>query len=643
LFCLLGLYVVAYFVSFLASPTGRFPSLDAAEHLTLAHQIATGTLPAEPFYRAMLYPGLLSLFLRLGVSPDGLPVVAGILGCLFHFASTLSVFQMANRAWNSARAGALASLLFGFNPVTIYFAAQPLDTSFALFLFVSGLNLLLLCYPKSRHDVRHLPVFAAAIGLWSLATLARPHYAIILAGLPFVLFASLWRTPKALVAALATAGLSVVVCLGSIGLWQKARCGEFRVMPTQGGYSLWVGNRPGANGRYYEQQVCLPPGTIENGENPARIESEFLYRQESGTTGPLNPERINHYWRSKTLAAIRAQPVAWLGLMARKTYYLFNNFEQYNNQTFAVQKQLSSILRWNPLGWGITLILCCAGLTMAVLSGRGCTGARPAALVAAFYGIGVIIFFVSDRFRLPLLPFLCIGAGAWGCASRNWGSAWRGRRAVLIGIVGCAATLATFSRAWGVHDLSPAVEDYVSLSIASGKADDDLDGLRWALRALEQRPDHPSALARAVTSFYNLKLQGADPEQEFPNESWQRQTDRVARIPQPTPGVRLVQAIALWKSGESTQANDILRSLADIRPSMNSDYARSDDALGVLILTGLETTDDEARAKSRVNDTKSFYLLAALARRENASARFIPETRRATIAQAQPLVAHIFP
>ncbi len=191
-----GLYVTAYVVEFLASPSGRFPMLDAAEHLELARQIAAGTLPAEPFFRAMLYPGLLSLFLRVGVSVDSLPIVASVLGVAFHLGSTLCVYMLARRAWFSGRAGIAAAILFGFNPVAIFFAAEPLDTTFGLFLFLAGLNFLhaqhcrhLNPNPNPNLNLLLPATTAAATALWSLAMLARPHYAIVLAGLPFLMIA----------------------------------------------------------------------------------------------------------------------------------------------------------------------------------------------------------------------------------------------------------------------------------------------------------------------------------------------------------------------------------------------------------------------------------------------------------------------
>jgi hypothetical protein len=43
--------------------------------------------------------------------------------------------------------------------------------------------------------------------------------------------------------------------------------------------------------------------------------------------------------------------------MARKAYALLNNWEQYNNKTYAFHKALSPWLSWNPLCWGLLLVL----------------------------------------------------------------------------------------------------------------------------------------------------------------------------------------------------------------------------------------------------------------------------------------------
>jgi hypothetical protein len=292
----------------------------------------------------------------------------------------------------------------------------------------------------------------------------------------------------------------------------------------------------------------------------------------------------------------------------------------------------------------LTFVLCCGGLIVAFLVRRYCATAWLAVMVAGLYAGGVILFFVSDRFRLPLLPLLCVGAGVWGCATRSWFvPSWT--RAASVMLVAALAGVLTFSRAWGVHDLSPAVQDYVLLSIAAGKSGKDLEGLRWARRALERQPEHPDGLACAITSFYNAKLAGTVLDPEFADETWQLQSARAGRIPQPAPGVRLVQGVSLWKSGQSTEAQTVLHSLiqTNLADSATAISTTSDDSLGVLLLSGLDDKTDREQALLRADQTASFYLLTALSRRKDIGLAQLPASRQATVAQAEPFVRNIFP
>jgi hypothetical protein len=265
--------------------------------------------------------------------------------------------------------------------------------------------------------------------------------------------------------------------------------------------------------------------------------------------------------------------------------------------------------------------------------------------VGALYAGGVVLFFVSDRFRLPLLPFLCMGAGCCGLVSFERMRVRISARAISVGAALLAASALTFSRGFGVYDLTPAVQDYVALSIACGKGGNDLESLQWARKALSFRPDHADALACAVNAFFNCQLRGIDPAGVFLDESWGLQVNRAAKIPQPAPGIRLVHSVALWKAGRPEEARNALRALSQAAPASTAPGKAStkDDALGVLLLTGLQEPVDEIVARSRVKDTGSFYLLAALARREEPAHPLIPPDRRNLVAELTPFVRQIFP
>ena len=93
-------YGVGYLIWYLGTPLGRAPQLDGAENLALAGKIVAGTLPHEPFYRAMLYPAVLAVPLKLGLPVENLPAFASIFGLFCHFAIALGVARLSTRLWN---------------------------------------------------------------------------------------------------------------------------------------------------------------------------------------------------------------------------------------------------------------------------------------------------------------------------------------------------------------------------------------------------------------------------------------------------------------------------------------------------------------------------------------------------------------
>src|SRR5215207_2710462 len=99
LLLLTGAYAVGYLVWFLGTPLGSVPVLDGRENLILARQIAEGTLPAEPFFRAMLYPAVISVAAAQGLDESDLLLTAGGLGLFFHLVTTAAVFGCARLVW----------------------------------------------------------------------------------------------------------------------------------------------------------------------------------------------------------------------------------------------------------------------------------------------------------------------------------------------------------------------------------------------------------------------------------------------------------------------------------------------------------------------------------------------------------------
>jgi hypothetical protein len=595
------LYGGAHLSWYWGTPLGQSAVLDERENLQLAAQIAHGALPAEPFYRAMGYPLLLSGLSAAGLLPDGLPQAATALGLLLHVLNTVLVARLAQKWFGSARAGLVAGLLHGLNPVLIHYATQILDATFADTFFVLGL----LCLPAAPGAA---PARRAALGLslaWTAAALVRPQFLLLWLALPLVWLLAAgglrsWRAQLGPLLLAVTAGAALWLAEGA---WQWRTGGEFRLLPWQGPYNLWAANRPGANGRYYTQVLLLETPAGATQENPARVESVLLYERATGTKGMPPIGVFNRYWSDRLGRETLAAPAAWAGLELRKLYYLANHTEQYNNKTYAFHRARSPWLRFNPLGWGFLLLGGSLGL---ITLARTRPGLLRAALVAAgAVAAGVLLSFVSARFRLPLAVLLCAAAGGAVASPRLWWPADpRGRAATALLLL--ALGVITFTSWFGAADRSTFVQDHLLLASAAEHSGDDRITWDEARAALRLRPGYPDALRLALTSYLNLLLEA--PQPPAAEAEWRglaRQLHDQATAPVTHPQANVI-ALAFWRAHDPAGA-----------ALWRSRLAAQDDpeSLAALALAGLATPAELQRlAALPWPATPGSFLLMAKAR-----------------------------
>lgn len=474
---------------YLDTPLGRVPVLDERENLDLAASIASHTLAAEPFYRAPGYALVLAC-LRWTVAPaGGLFAAALLLGVLLHATGAALAARIACR-WFGTASGTAAGFLYALNPVLVHFATQALDNTLALALFMAGLDALAGASDEPGKARR----WGLASAFWAAATLVRPNYLLV-----WVLLPPLAMRPGTRRPAVVAASLCGVLLFGAQSAWQWRVSGIPGFLPWQGSYNLWSANRPGANGLYYSQRISLPPALAR--QNPARAESVLLYAQES-PGAPADIASMNAHWRGRFLEEATRHPLRWGALMARKGYALLNNWEQYNNKTYVFHKALSPWLRWNPLGFGLLLILGVAGAVR--LGSERPAVAGDAAWVAAAAAASVILFFASARFRLPLAALLTVLAGGALGRPGFFVTTLGGRARAMLAAGMLAAALVAFSNAGSIQSRETFVQDHVLLARAAFTVGDDARALAEAREALRQQPWHPDAQAIAEAAAAEL-------------------------------------------------------------------------------------------------------------------------------------------
>ena len=545
---LLGLVVAAYWLLFglyfLADPLGQVPVLDARENLAWADRIADDALPAEPLYRALpaepLYRALLYPWLLSWLPQSLLPAAASLFGLIMHGVSALLVGLIAGRLWRNELAARLAGFTYAIYPVALFFAGQVLDITFATTLFLAGIYSLLICV-ESVSGRRALGWALVAGFIGGLAVLARPNFLPAVLCLPLVVV--FFRTSGRLRRLGRGLGLAAGVAL-ALGIQAGVNyqlSGEIRLLPWQGAYNLFAANRTGANGKYYTQRLSFD--RVEAGMNTTRMESEWFYRQQAGADAPQTVAAMNAHWRQQLIEEIAADPVRWLGLMTRKLVYAGNNWEQYNNLTYAYHKERWPYLRWNPLGWGILLIAATCGIIIGFPRAN-----RPAlaalGLLALAYLAGLLLFFVSARFRLPLAPLLCVALG--GCVFLQQ---VKGRRKVaMLGAVSIMMAVFSFGNWFGAQDRAPFIQDALLLAQASSEVGDDAGALQLSRDVLQRDADRSEARRLEVTSLFNLWL--LDGEAEY----WQQLSAALETLESSDAAVEFIRGVYVWRSGQRERA-----------------------------------------------------------------------------------------
>lgn len=546
---LVVLYGAGYLLWYSATPLGLHPVLDGREMVLLAERLAAGTMPAEPFYRAPLYPALLALLIDRELALPDLAFTARLLNFALHCASTTLVGLLALRLWRYEPAALLAAALFGLNPVVLHFAGDPLDITLAMALMLGGIYCAL--RGAANGPVAGWSAFAGL--LFALATLARPQLIVLFAGW------SLWLVTRPYAVGLRLRGLGValvpaLLVFGLMGAINYAHSGDFVILPWQGGFNLWAANHRGADGRYFEQTTRL--ASYVEGVNPARLEAERLYRARQ----PGQPEdwaTTTRYWRRAALAEVHADPLAWLGLVARKAWYLLNDFEQYNNKTYVVHKARSPWLAPNPLCWGLLAGLAVCGWLR--LADRA--AARLLALLVLAYAGSLLLTYVSARFRLPLVPLAAALGGGVACPGLQ-----AAPRALLAGVVIAGLALLPLPSADRERTF---VQDYLLLARAALESGATMEAEEHARTALGLVPDHPAALELVCVARFNAWTR-SDLRSDTLGPVVSACTDSAAE----SPVASRVLGIAAWRAGRDDEARSRLTALAE-RPGPERAAARA--------------------------------------------------------------------
>jgi len=401
MFLLLAAFLIRmiYLYEMSASPYFGAPFLDELYHLNWARDIAAGKwLRDEPFFRAPLYSYLLGIFIRIfGVNFYLIRLAQHLLGV----GAALAVYFLTRRVF-SRREAVIAGILAALYAPFIFFEGEMLDIFLQFLLY--PLILIQVLRTWKMQTIRNNLLVGILIGI---SAIARPNILLFVPVL-LVFLGLLWLKKRDSFGDASFrffflfCGLILPIIPTALHNYKVGRC--FVPISSYGGINFYIGNNAGADG--YTARTGRRMYFFGRYEDSVEMYAKEEARERLGRDNP-SAAQISNYWFRRAIGWIRQEPGAWIRLLLKKTALFFTNYEIKNNKNMYFVTRYSAILRFflSFLPFALVGSLGLLGFVFALIKKR-----TPETLLLILffitYVLGVVLFFVSARYRAPALTLL---------------------------------------------------------------------------------------------------------------------------------------------------------------------------------------------------------------------------------------------
>ncbi len=457
--------------------------------------------PTDSYFMTPVYPLFLSLVYRVaGESASAAYALQLLLGAL----AAPGVFLLARRALPATWAAAAGLAIASFAPVVFYEALLLVE--WMILLALLGATLLAVRAPASRAQAL---ACGACLGL---AVLGRGSN-LILAPVFAAWFVFRCGGRSRALAQVGRLTLGCIAVLSPLLVYNARHAEQPLLLTANAGFNLYLGNGPEATGLF------LVPEKLDLAQDPHAL--RYVQRE---TGARATASVAARFWMQKTLQWMRAHPRRALELLAWKWVLFWNRF------SFPQVESFESAARGLPLGavpfWHgyAVLPLALLGALLAFLDlgraqrrlGRAAPTQQAASPVRAtapvhvavfvaactlMYAVSIALFFVTDRYRVPAMPWVLLLAtyAVWRFVSVLRGE----RRSQALGIAGAAVVLFVLTDAERLNLDRARIERDLRVHAALRYAKADLfdaavSEYRTALRTAPRDPDLRDGLARML-------------------------------------------------------------------------------------------------------------------------------------------------
>lgn len=390
---------VIYLLQLSRLPESMVPLVDERWHWEWAHEIIEQSFwGREAYFRAPLYPYFLAL---LAWVTSGSVLASKMLQVVLTGGTAWILYRLSEHLFNRTTA-VVAGLAYAFYGTLVFYETMFLIPVLFLFLTVWGMYRVIVY----RESVSWRTWLLTGV-IFGLAAISRPNILLIV---PFLL---LWMFVTASpdggwlkrmrIPAITAAG--VILMIAPVTLRNALVTGDFILISSQGGINLYLGNNPEADGL----TMLMPEVDLDESVDwrEFRRVTEFAAEQEAFRE--LSEAEQSSFWMKKALRFMSENPGQFLSLVWTKTIYLVSGYENSDNADLYHQRtksSLYSVLLWNKViyfPFGLLLPLALVGLCVCRKQARRLW---PVYIFLLAYIPTIVLFLVTARHRLPLVPFL---------------------------------------------------------------------------------------------------------------------------------------------------------------------------------------------------------------------------------------------
>ncbi len=374
-----------------ANPSFQSPIVDSEFYDKAAREFSAGQgLGSNFFWQPFFYQFFLSMvYFFSGSSIITAKVIQVLLGGL----TCALVYRLGEKIFDR-RIGIIAGLITVFYGPLLFYESELLATGWAAFWAV--VLVLLFLKTQEKDKLRHWFL----LGLCgALSIITRPTFLLFfIAGCIWLRFKVQRRV--SLMTRFGALFVGILIVTVPVGLAAMHAGQKFSVLPSSSGINLYIGNNPD-----YRQTLT---------ERPSEDWEEKLFKRLSKNEISKNAWERDSFFKQRVIEYVKNQPLDFAKGLGHKTLEFICSREIPRNVSvymFGRWSRLLRLLTWRVDGFGFPFGLIFPLVVLGLIFNWRRIPA-PVILFIVLYPLSIILFFVTSRYKVPVVPILAILAAA---------------------------------------------------------------------------------------------------------------------------------------------------------------------------------------------------------------------------------------